>query len=156
MNTSLREPSPARLRRSKNIVLKLRKELGKEIAQMVLENQAAERPMPGPRCITRERKATSSRAEQVDWKWSAATTTARPAGKGFFPLDEQLKLRDKHWSEGVARQAVKYSGKLPFAEAAEALQEIGQIDISVKSVWRLTAQKCSSSWKPEKRTILQL
>jgi len=69
---------------------------------------------------------------------TAATTTARPAGKGFFPLDEQLKLRDKHWSEGVARQAVKYSGKLPFAEAAEALQEIGQIDISVKSVWRLT------------------
>jgi hypothetical protein len=49
-----------------------------------------------------------------------------------------LKLADKHWSEGVARLAVKYSGKLPFAEAAEALQEIGQIDISVKSVWRLT------------------
>lgn len=49
-----------------------------------------------------------------------------------------MKLRDKHWSQGVARQAVKYSGKLSFAEAAEALQEIGQIDISVKSVWRLT------------------
>jgi hypothetical protein len=49
-----------------------------------------------------------------------------------------LKLQDKHWSAGVARLAVKYSGKLPFAEAAEALQEIGQIDISVKSVWRLT------------------
>jgi hypothetical protein len=49
-----------------------------------------------------------------------------------------LKLQDKHWSAGVARLAVKYSGKLPFAEAAQALQEIGQIDISVKSVWRLT------------------
>jgi len=49
-----------------------------------------------------------------------------------------LNLRDKHWSEGIARQAVKYSGKLPFGEVAEALQEIGQIDISVKSVWRLT------------------
>jgi hypothetical protein len=49
-----------------------------------------------------------------------------------------LKLRDKHWSEGVARQAVKYSGKLPFAEVVEGLQEMGQIDISVKSVWRLT------------------
>jgi hypothetical protein len=49
-----------------------------------------------------------------------------------------LKLQDKHWSQGVARLAVKYSGKLPFAEAAEVLQEIGQIDISVKSVWRLT------------------
>lgn len=38
----------------------------------------------------------------------------------------------------MARLAVKYSGKLPFAEATEALQEIGQIDVSVKSVWRLT------------------
>lgn len=67
-----------------------------------------------------------------------ATTTAQPARKGFFPLDEQLKLQDKHWSEGVARLATKYSAKLPFAQATEALQEIGQIDISVKSVWRLT------------------
>lgn len=38
----------------------------------------------------------------------------------------------------MARQAVKYSGKLPFAEVVETLQEVGQIDISVKSVWRLT------------------
>lgn len=58
----------------------------------------------------------------------------------FFPLDKQLRLHDKHWSEGVARQAVKYSGKMPFAEAAETLQEVGQIDISVKSVWRLAAR----------------
>ena len=49
-----------------------------------------------------------------------------------------MRLRDKHWSEGVARQAVKYSGKLSFGEATEALQELGQIEISVKSVWRLT------------------
>jgi hypothetical protein len=48
-----------------------------------------------------------------------------------------LKLHDKHWSEGVARLAVKYSGKQAYAEAAETLQEVGQIDISVKSVWRL-------------------
>jgi hypothetical protein len=47
-------------------------------------------------------------------------------------------LHDKHWSEGVARQAVKYSGKLSFAEVAEALAELGQIEISVNSVWRLT------------------
>jgi hypothetical protein len=48
-----------------------------------------------------------------------------------------LKLRDKHWSEGVAKQAVKYSGKLPFEEATEALNELAQIEISVNSVWRL-------------------
>jgi hypothetical protein len=59
----------------------------------------------------------------------------------FFPLDEQLRLRDKHWSEGVAKRAVKYSGKLSYGEAAEALVELGQIEISGKSVWRLTQAK---------------
>jgi len=49
-----------------------------------------------------------------------------------------LKLRDKHWSEGIAKRAVKYSGKLSYEEAAEALNDLGQMEISVKSVWRLT------------------
>ncbi len=33
---------------------------------------------------------------------------------------------------------MKYSGKLSFAETAEALCELGQIEISTSSVWRLT------------------
>lgn len=49
-----------------------------------------------------------------------------------------MGLRDKHWSEQVAKRAVKYSGKLSYGEAAEALVELGQIEISEKSVWRLT------------------
>lgn len=56
----------------------------------------------------------------------------------FFPLDQQLRLNDKNWSEGVAKQAVKYSAKMSYREAKEALQELGQIEISEKSVWRLT------------------
>ncbi len=61
-----------------------------------------------------------------------------PAKRVFFPLDRQLVIHDKHWSEGVARQAVKLSGKMPYADAAETLQETGQIRISPTSVWRLT------------------
>ena len=38
----------------------------------------------------------------------------------------------------MAKRAVKYSGKLSFAETAEALCELGQIEISTSSVWRLT------------------
>jgi hypothetical protein len=56
----------------------------------------------------------------------------------FFPLDQQLKLNNKHWSEGVARWAVKYSAKLSYGEATEALLELAQVDISGNSVWRLT------------------
>lgn len=47
-------------------------------------------------------------------------------------------IHDKHWSEGVARQAVKLSGKVSYEDAAEILQETGQIRISKSSVWRLT------------------
>ncbi len=56
----------------------------------------------------------------------------------FFPLDKQLVIHDKHWSEGVVRQAVKLSGKMAYGDAAETLQETGQIRISPTSVWRLT------------------
>jgi hypothetical protein len=58
--------------------------------------------------------------------------------KGFFPLDEQLELNDVHWSGGLARQAVWLSGLVPYEQAAEILQEVGQVDISPSSVWRLS------------------
>jgi hypothetical protein len=38
----------------------------------------------------------------------------------------------------VAEAALKYSAKLSYAEATEALQELAQIEISENSVWRLT------------------
>ncbi len=38
----------------------------------------------------------------------------------------------------MAKRAVKYSAKMSDAEAMEALQELAKIEISVKSVWRLT------------------
>lgn len=38
----------------------------------------------------------------------------------------------------MAKRAVEYSGKLSYEETAEALVDLGQIDISAKSVWRLT------------------
>jgi hypothetical protein len=61
-------------------------------------------------------------------------------GRVFFPLDRQLRLNDKNWSEGVARHAVKYSAKMSYADATEALHELAQIEISENSVWRLTQE----------------
>jgi hypothetical protein len=51
-----------------------------------------------------------------------------------------LRLQDKNWSEGVAQKAVKYSAKMSYADATEALQELAQIEISENSVWRLTQE----------------
>lgn len=60
----------------------------------------------------------------------------KPVRRVFFPLDKQLQVWDSHWSEGVARQAVWLAGIVTFGEAAEIMQEIGQINISKSSVWR--------------------
>jgi hypothetical protein len=67
--------------------------------------------------------------------------TARCAGKAFFPLDEQLNLRDTHWSEQVAKQAVWLAGFVPFAQAAAILHTVGGIEMSASSVWR-----CVERW----------
>lgn len=42
-------PQP-NLTEMEDIILKLRKELGKEMAQMLLEQQEERQPVPGPRC----------------------------------------------------------------------------------------------------------
>lgn len=55
---------------------------------------------------------------------------------GFSPLDRQLQIREKHWSEEVAKLAVWLGGLLPFEKAAEILYRVGQISISESSVWR--------------------
>jgi hypothetical protein len=69
---------------------------------------------------------------------SVATTPARPVRKGFFPLDEQLELQDQRWSEGIVKQVVWLSGLVPYEQAAEILQSVGQVAISASSAWRLT------------------
>lgn len=40
----------------------------------------------------------------------------------------------------MAKAAVKYSAKMSYADATEALQELAQIEISENSVWRLTQE----------------
>jgi hypothetical protein len=47
-----------------------------------------------------------------------------------------LELWEQHWSESVVKYAVWLSGLVPFAEAATILNTIGEIPISVSSIWR--------------------
>jgi len=55
----------------------------------------------------------------------------------FFPLDEQLELWEKNWSEGVAKEAVWISGVVDsFEEAETVMARIGHISISDSTIWR--------------------
>lgn len=51
--------------------------------------------------------------------------------------------------------AVKYSAKLSYAEATEALQELGQFEISENSVWRLTQEWGEALKKVEEKEVEQ-
>lgn len=64
-------------------------------------------------------------------------TTVRSAKWVFFPLDEQLGLKDKHYSAGVLKELVWLGGVLDsFAKAEEVMRRIGHLPISDSSVWR--------------------
>ncbi|HFE67098.1 MAG TPA: ISKra4 family transposase [Chloroflexi bacterium] len=57
--------------------------------------------------------------------------------KGFFPLDKQLELWDKHWSPELSKQIVWLSGvSSSFEKAEETLKRIGRVNVSDSSVWR--------------------
>jgi hypothetical protein len=68
---------------------------------------------------------------------SEAISTARAAEAVFFPLDEQLKLWEKHWSEGLAKEAVWVSGVVDsYAEAEAIMSRIGHVYMSDSTIWR--------------------
>lgn len=62
--------------------------------------------------------------------------------KGLFPLDEQLRLWECHWSEAITHQAVWLYGQVEDDLAEQILQKIGGLTISDTSIWR-RAQKWS-------------
>jgi hypothetical protein len=57
-------------------------------------------------------------------------------GPVFFPLDQQLQLWDKHWSEGLVKEAVWLSGAMgSFERAEEAFARIGHVTMSDNTIW---------------------
>lgn len=68
---------------------------------------------------------------------NGATTTVTTVIVVFFPLDEQLELYDKHWSESVVKEAVWLSGVVDSFENAEAvMSRIGHLGMSDSTIWR--------------------
>ena len=59
------------------------------------------------------------------------------AGGVFFPLDRQLELWDKHWSEGLVKEAVWLSGAMgSFEQAEETFARIGHVVMSDNTIWQ--------------------
>lgn len=55
----------------------------------------------------------------------------------FFPLDRQLDVKERNWSESIIREATWLSGKAGSYEEAEAiLKRIGRIEMDDSTLWR--------------------
>lgn len=59
----------------------------------------------------------------------------------LFPLDEQWRLDDSVFSNGVAYQMVWLSGLLPYEQCEAVFTEIGEQWISASSIWRQTQKQ---------------
>ena len=58
-------------------------------------------------------------------------------GLVFSPLDRQLELWEKNWSEGLAKEAVWLSGATgSFERAEEAFARVGHVLMSDSTIWR--------------------
>lgn len=55
---------------------------------------------------------------------------------GFFPLDEQLAIRDAHWSERLTALSVWLYGHVSGEVAAEIFKQLTQLILPQPSVWR--------------------
>jgi len=60
----------------------------------------------------------------------------------FFPLDRQLNVKERNWSESIIREAAWLSGKAgSYEEAEEILTRIGKIEMDDSTIWR-HVKKC--------------
>ena len=131
-----------------DIVLKLRKQLGEQMALAVIDTQDSQASQPRAAVSDLPARDALQGCERQHGRepsrdaaaWNAVITIVRPVAQVFFPLDSQLRLWDTHWSEQVAKQAVWLSGLVTFEQAAEILQRVGQIAMVTSSVWQRSAK----------------
>jgi hypothetical protein len=138
------DTSAPNLTQIEGVVLRLREELSTEMAREVIEAQEAKQLAMGPACPTcgREMRYKGQKAVTPQ-SWVGEVAFERgyyycaKCKVGFFPLDEQLGLKDKRYSEGVLKEMVWASGTVDsFAEAESVFERIGHMRITDSSIWR--------------------
>ena len=70
----------------------------------------------------------------------------------FFPLDRQLDVKERNWSESIIREATWVSGKSgSYEEAEEILRRIGKIDMDDSTIWRHVKNRGECLLKAEEK-----
>src|SRR5579872_1511703 len=72
--------------------------------------------------------------------WTAPMSSVPPAGRGFFPLDEQLGLLACGYSPVLVEAMVRLGARLPFAVVAAEMARLFGVSVSPDTVRRLTEE----------------
>ena len=64
--------------------------------------------------------------------------SARPAGRAFFPLDEELELLPGQLTPSLQEDLVRLGSWMPFARAGQELQHFRHVAVSRPTVERLS------------------
>jgi len=75
-----------------------------------------------------------------------------PAKGVFFPLDRQLDVKERNWSESIIREATWLSGKAgSFEEAEEILKRIAKLEMDDSTIWRHVEKRGETLRKAEEK-----
>lgn len=125
-------------------ILRIRKRIGEKLTEEVIENQETVKLVPCPACPVCKKemhykgmkpKEISSMIGEV--KLNRGYYYCEQCQSGLFPLDQQLDVKERNWSESIIREATWLSGKAgSFEEAEEILRRIAKIEMDDSTIWR--------------------
>jgi len=68
--------------------------------------------------------------------WNGPITTASGASRAFFPQDRRWQLDRSPYSRAMSHQMVWLSGLLPYGQAEQVFEQIGQVRVPDATLWR--------------------
>src|SRR5437588_8581511 len=84
------------------------------------------------------------------------TSSARPVGPGFSPLDDRLGLLPGQFSPVMLQTIVRLGTALPFEQVPELLAFLTGVHVSLETVRRLTEQAGAAQVALEERALAHL
>lgn len=88
--------------------------------------------------------------------WSGPTWSARPAGPGFFPLDDRLGLVPGQFGPFLVQVIVRLGTVLPFEQVPDLLALLTGVRICADTVRRITEGAGSAQVAIEERELARL
>src|SRR5918912_1156225 len=87
---------------------------------------------------------------------TGAMRSARPVGRVFFPLDEELALLSSSFSPFIHQCIVRLGTLLPFEQVPEQLAALTGVQVSRETVRRLTEQAGAAQVAVEREELRQV